>query len=53
MHAWLDRESAIAPKKPASVVFMGRFGGYESASALWADMKVNMRLLLGRERRDD
>lgn len=43
MHAWLDRELARAPKKPALVIFMGTFEGYESAAALWADMKVDMR----------
>lgn len=39
----LDRELTKAQKKPALVFFMGTFKGYESAAALWADMKVDVR----------
>ena len=43
MHAWLDRELEAAKGKPALVIFMGEFEGYESAAAIWADMKVDTR----------
>ena len=42
MHAWLDRKLG-GPDKPALVVFMGAFEGYEDAAALWADMQVDAR----------
>lgn len=42
LHAWLDRKLAGAGK-PALVIFMDTFAGYESASALWADMKIDTR----------
>ena len=42
MHAWLDRELA-GLDRPALVIFMGAFEGYENASALWADIRVDTR----------
>ena len=43
MHTWLDRELKGAEAKPALVIFMASFEGYESAAAMWADMKVDTR----------
>ena len=43
MHTWLHRELEAAEDKPALVIFMGAFKGYESAGAIWADMKVDAR----------
>ncbi|MAJ76978.1 MULTISPECIES: STAS/SEC14 domain-containing protein [Sulfitobacter] len=43
MHTWLHRELEAAEDKPALVIFMGAFEGYESAAAIWADMKVDAR----------
>ena len=43
IHAWLDRELEAATYKPALVIFMDAFEGYESATAMWADMKVDAR----------
>tara|TARA_R100001480_G_scaffold136521_1_gene133627 strand:- start:1012 stop:1377 length:366 start_codon:yes stop_codon:yes gene_type:complete len=42
MHDWLDRK-LLGRDKPALVIFMGAFEGYENASAFWADMKVDTR----------
>ena len=42
MHAWIDRQVA-RHDRPALVILMGAFEGYESSSALWADMKLDAR----------
>lgn len=42
MHTWIDRQVA-QQDCPALVLFMGKFEGYESPSALWADMRIDER----------
>ena len=42
MHAWLDRKLA-GGGKPALVILMGAFEGYEDPAAMWADLKVDTR----------
>jgi hypothetical protein len=42
MHAWVDRQIA-RHDRPALVILMGAFEGYESPSALWADMRIDAR----------
>lgn len=42
MHAWIDRQVA-RHDRPALVILMGAFEGYESPSALWADMRIDAR----------
>lgn len=42
MHDWLD-EKLRSDSKPALIVFMGNWEGYEDASALWEDMKIETR----------
>ena len=42
MHAWIDRQIA-QHDRPALVVLMGAFDGYESPSAFWADMQIDAR----------
>lgn len=39
---WLD-EKLAGRGKPALVLFLGRFEGYENASALWQDMKIDAK----------
>ena len=42
MHAWIDQQVA-RHDRPALVILMGAFEGYESPSALWADMRIDAR----------
>ena len=42
MHAWIDRQIA-RHDRPALVILMGAFDGYEGPSALWADMQIDAR----------
>lgn len=43
MHAWIDRQIARHDDRPSLVILMGSYDGYESPSALWADMKLDAR----------
>lgn len=44
MQSWLDRHLA-GSARPALVVFLGSFEGYEDMSAFWADLKVDTRFV--------
>lgn len=42
IHAWIDRQIA-GHDRPALVILMGAFKGYESPLAFWADMQIDVR----------